>query len=156
MIKLTAATVMIALGIASAAVQAAPPAAGQPMIEIPVLARIVEKGEILADEDFIVELHTANEVRGAIPVTSAVGMEASRRLNAGAILRASDVARAQMVRRGEPVNIVVAKGGLSISTMGRALSGGAMGAPVRVVSTATNRTLEATVTGPGVVNIMTP
>jgi flagella basal body P-ring formation protein FlgA len=154
MIRFASTLVFFLLG--AAAVQAAPQAAGSQMIEVPVLARMIEKGETLSDEDFIVELRALNEGRGAIPVSSAVGMEVTRRLNAGAILRSSDVARAQMVRRGEPVNIVVAKGGLSITTTGRALSGGTLGAPVRVVSIVTNRTLEATVTGPGVVNLMTP
>lgn len=144
-----------AVFIALAGPAVASPVPAEP-VEVPVLARAVEKGETLEEADFTSEQRGPNEVRGALPLSAAVGMEARRRLNVGAVLRASDVMPPQMVRRGEPVNILVARGGLSISAMGRALSGGAVGDQVRVVSTSTNRTLEATVSGPGVVNIMAP
>jgi flagella basal body P-ring formation protein FlgA len=80
-------------------------------------------------------------------------MEAQRALSAGTVVRASDVIRPQLVRRGEPVTITLRDGGLSISTEGRALGSGAAGDFVRVVSLSTNRTLDGVVEGTGAIRV---
>ena len=80
-------------------------------------------------------------------------MEAARALPAGAMVRGSDVIRPQLVRRGEPVTIALRDGGLSITAQGKALSGGAAGDFVRVVSLATNHTLDGVVEGTGAVRV---
>ena len=63
------------------------------------------------------------------------------------------VAATRLVRRGEPVSVVVRSGSLSIATPGKALGGGAAGDLVRVVVAATNRTLDGIVHAPGEVRV---
>ncbi len=134
-------------------------AAAQPVpatVEVPVLTRPVEKGELLSAADFTTDALSAAQARGALIPVNAAGMEALRRLAAGAPVRAHDLIRPQLVRRGEPVTIVVRSGGLAITAQGRALSGGASGDLVRVVNAATSRTLEGTVEKAGHVRIVAP
>ncbi|RJF85748.1 flagellar basal body P-ring formation chaperone FlgA [Sphingomonas cavernae] len=116
-------------------------------VDTPVLVRVIEKGEPISPGDFAVEPRPASVARGAIAPIEAAGLEAARRLMAGAPVRAADLAKPQMVRRGEAVTIALRSGALSITTAGRALSGGGKGDPVRVVSLSTNRTLDAVIEG---------
>jgi flagella basal body P-ring formation protein FlgA len=140
-----------------AALLAAAPAAApvHPMVDVPVLGRTVERGEMLSASDFAVEQRAPGWARGATPVASAVGLQAAHRLGAGTVVRGADLMRPQLVKRGETVTIAFDTGGLKITTKGRALSGGGVGDPVRVMSTATNRTLDATVEGSGRVRLAT-
>jgi flagella basal body P-ring formation protein FlgA len=145
------------LGFALAGFAAAAQAQKLPaQVEAPVLARAVEKGELLGQADFALAELSPAQARGAIGPADAAGKEALRRLAAGAPVRASDLTRPQLVRRGETVTLIVRSGGLAITTQGRALSGGGAGDLVRVVNAATSRTLEATVEKPGQVRIVAP
>lgn len=130
--------------LASASVQAA---------DVSVLARAVARGEVLAADDFDMADRTAAQGRGALAAADAGGKEAMRNLPAGSVVRMSDVVVPRLVRRGEPVQVTVKSGGLAIATTGRALGSGAAGDLVRVVVTATNRTLDGIVDGPGQVRI---
>lgn len=126
------------------------------VVETPVLARAVERGEVLSSSDFGVEEKTAAQARGAVDPQKADGMEAFRRLAAGAVVRTSDIIAPRLVRRGEPVTINVRSSGLTISAVGRALNDGAAGDRVRVVADATSRTLDGVVEGSGAVRIAAP
>jgi flagella basal body P-ring formation protein FlgA len=53
------------------------------------------------------------------------------------------------VRRGEPVMLVYEAPGMSLSMRARALEDAAVGQSVRLLNTASNRTIDAIVTGPG-------
>lgn len=53
------------------------------------------------------------------------------------------------VRRGETVTLTYAAPGLSLTMRARALEDGAVGDNVRFLNTASNRTIDAVVTGPG-------
>ena len=123
---------------------------------VPVLARAIAKGELLAADDFTIEPRSAAQARGGIPAREAMGKEAARNLPVGTVLRATDVIVPRLVRRGEPVTINVRSGGLTIATAGRALGSGANGDLVRVVSLSTNRTLDGVVEGPSAVRVATP
>lgn len=125
-------------------------------VEAPVLGRMVERGEIVSASDFTTEAVPASQARGAITPETAEGMEASRRLRVGSVVRASDIIPPRLVRRGEPVTIQVRSGGLTISTAGRALANGGMGDLVRVVANSTNKTLDAEVEGSGAVRVTAP
>ena len=53
------------------------------------------------------------------------------------------------VRRGETVTLVYQAPGMSLTMRARALEDGAIGQPVRLMNTSSNRTIDAVVTGPG-------
>lgn len=125
-------------------------------VQVAVLAHPVEKGTRLEAGDFATEPRSAAAARGALAAEDAAGMEAARRLAAGAIVRRSDVMQPQLVRRGEPVTIRIVSGALVITASGRALNGGGQGEMVRVVTNATNRTLDGTIEGSGTVRIAAP
>ncbi|MGK6356707.1 flagellar basal body P-ring formation chaperone FlgA [Sphingomonas sp. DT-207] len=125
-------------------------------VPVAVLAHPVEKGTRLEAADFAVEPRALASARGALRAEDAAGMEASRRLAAGAIVRRSDVMQPQLVRRGEPVTIRIVSGSLVITTGGRALGSGGQGEMVRVVANATSRTLDGIVDGSGTVRVAAP
>lgn len=119
----------------------------------PVLARVVERGEVLSKADFETARVLPAIARNALSPAEAAGREATRRLNAGAPVRAGDLTAARVVRRGESVTISLVSGALKITSAGRALSDAGRGDPVRVLALATNRTLEGIATAPGEVRL---
>ncbi len=127
-----------------------------PAVPTHVLVRTIERGDILSAADFAEEDRTPAQARGAAAPEALAGREATRRLMAGSVVRTSDAAEPRLVKRGEPVAIHIRSGGLVISTTGRALADGREGDLVRVVATATNRTLDAQVEGSGAVRIAAP
>lgn len=132
----------------------APPAPAT--VEVPVLVRPVERGEMLTVADFEQAPRAPGLAIGAVAAARAAGRELVRALPAGAVVRATDTVPPRLVRRGEPVVINLRARGLLIATAGRALNAGAMGDLVRVVATATNRTFDAVVEGSGAVRLGTP
>lgn len=126
------------------------------VVETAVLDRVVERGDVISAGDFTIGEVPATQARGAMTAEGADGMEATRRLQPGAVVRASDLTTPRLVRRGEPVTINVRSGGLVISTAGRALGNGSKGDLVRVVANSTNRTLDAQVEGAGAVRVTAP
>lgn len=132
-----------------AAVAVSPPTS----VEVSVLTHAVARGDRLAADDFGADTRSPAQGRGALPASQAAGQEATRNLAVGSIVRASDVIAPRLVRRGEPVTITVRAGSLSIATAGRALGSGGTGDLVRVVITATNRTLDGTVVASGEVRV---
>ncbi len=144
----------LVLLIGAACIAAADPPATEPQLAGVVLDRAVEAGELLTTGDLVEQMLTPSLARAGLRLRDVVGMEAARRLAAGNIVRATDIVRPQLVRRGEPVTINIRSGTLVISAAGRALGNGAAGASVRVVAGPTNRTLDAIVEGPGAVRVM--
>ena len=88
--------------------------------------------------------------RGA-PDTMAelVGMEAKRSLRANRALRNTDFKPPSVIRKGEPVTLVYAKGGLMLTVGGRALEDAAQGEPVRIMNNYSNRSIDAVASGAG-------
>ena len=132
----------------------APARAAPAQVEVAVLARPVQRGEILSADDFVYEKRSPNMGRGAIEADAAKGMEAVRPLSPGSVVRVSDIIAPRLVRRGEPVLIAYKTGALTITTQGRALASAGAGEPVRVVTTSTQRTLDGFVAGNGLVRIV--
>lgn len=125
-------------------------------VQVAVLAHPIEKGTRLEPGDFASEPRPPAAARGALSAEDASGMEAARNLSTGMVVRRSDLMKPQLVRRGEPVTIRIVSGALVITASGRALNGGGQGEMVRVVTNATNRTLDGTIEGSGTVRIAAP
>lgn len=60
------------------------------------------------------------------------------------------------IRRGESATVSFQSTGISLSMRARALEDGAVGQSVRFLNTTSNRTIEATVTGPGAARVDAP
>lgn len=115
---------------------------------VTVLAHPVERGALLTAADFTLEERPDGTVAAEIGPDQAEGQEAVRWLPAGTMLRRTDIASPRLVKRGEPVTLRIRSAGLLISTSGRSLADGRRGDTVRVMATATRRTLEGQVEGP--------
>lgn len=144
---------MIALALLAAAGPLTPAPAPA---DAPVLARAVEKGEMLSASDFTTAPLAAAAARGATQPRDAEGQEATRRLAAGSPVRATDITAPRVVRRGEAVTIALVSDGLRITATGRALADAGKGEVVRVLNLSTNRTLNAVADSPGQVRLIAP
>lgn len=125
-------------------------------VPVAVVQQTVARGERIEMGDLSIETRPEASARGALRPDEALGMEATRVLSAGTLLRRGDVMKPQLVKRGEPVTAKIVSGAMVITAAGRALGGGAQGDPVRIVVTATNRTVDGVVDGTGSVRISTP
>ena len=129
-------------------------AAPEADVRVAVLAHSVEKGDRLAAADLTDALTPATAARGGLALADIAGMEASRRIAAGSVVRDADLVRPQLVRRGEQVTLSIRRDGLVITSAARALASAALGETVRVVTLSTNRTVDAVVEGSAAVRIV--
>ena len=136
---------------AVAVAQAASMAAEVPW---PALNRAVERGQVFTEQDFVTQPTQARATGSLLPLERVVGKAAAHAIPEGTFLRASDIIEPQLVYRGAPVTLRVQIGGILITSPGRALADGRMGMPVRVFSNVSNRTLDAVVQGPAIVNLV--
>lgn len=147
-----AAAVVLALSSSMAAGQAVVPV----QAAATVTARMLMRGDTLTAADLAEAMVPASLARGAVSAASAVGMAVRRTVPEGSVLRPIDLEAPALVKRGDSVTIEMIKGPMRITTGGKALDNGASGRSVRVVSTSTNRTVDAVVYGPGTVRMMLP
>src|SRR5258708_20133535 len=71
----------------------------------------------------------------------------------GQALRTEDLIKPQIVQRNEAVTIYYEVPGIMLTVRGKAVEAGAMGDVVGVLNIQSNRTVQATVIGPGRVTI---
>jgi flagella basal body P-ring formation protein FlgA len=122
-----------------------------PTLEIVTLAHAVDRGTVLKDGDIVVERRPRAEIsRDALfDPERAHGLAVRSNLPAGAILRAADLTKPEVVQRNDMVTLTYAMPGLTLTVRGKALEGGAQGDVISVVNEQSKRTLQAVVTGPG-------
>lgn len=120
-------------------------------IMVPVLARAMNRGEIIDKSDVTMIRLRANRSNRAVVTDKSKlpGMAVQRYLSAGTVIRQNDIDPPLLVQKGELVIVLFNAPGLSLTTQARALENGARGALIRVVNTQTNRILEVNVTAPG-------
>ncbi len=117
-----------------------------------VVRRDVERGEVLGPDD--VEVRAGRPVRGALTDPDrAVGKRARRSLRAGAPLAASDLETVPVVSRGDLVRLVARVGGVTASTLGRALEPAGLGERIRVENLTSGRTVAGVLRESGVVDV---
>jgi flagellar basal body P-ring formation protein FlgA len=126
-------------------------------VEAAVLARTIERNEILKSSDVVLERRTKAEV-GAEAATRdrAVGMQARRQLRAGQAIRAADLSKPDLVQRDQNVTLIYDAPGIYLTMRGKALDNGTEGDVVNVMNLQSKRTLSGTVTGRGQVSITPP
>jgi flagella basal body P-ring formation protein FlgA len=120
-------------------------------LEVVTLANSVDRGTVLKDADVVVERRPRADVsRDALTDPErARGLAARSNLQAGAILRAADPTKPEVVQRNDMVTLSYAMPGLMLTVRGKALDGGAEGDIISVVNEQSKRTLQAVITGPG-------
>ena len=123
-------------------------------VEAAVLARNVERNEILKSSDVVVERRPKAEV-GTDPAARdrAVGMQARRQLRAGQAIRTADLVKPDLVQRDQNVTLIYEAPGIYLTMRGKALENGTEGDVVNVMNLQSKRTLSGTVTGRGQISI---
>jgi flagella basal body P-ring formation protein FlgA len=127
-------------------------------IEVAVLNRPLGRGETAAAADFVFE----KRVREGVPsdaqteLQTLAGRVARRALQAGAVVRSGDLARPEIVARGDVVTIVYEVPGMTLTLRGRASDAGAQGDIIAVVNPQSKKTLQAQIIAPGKVSVSAP
>ncbi len=123
-------------------------------VEAAVLARGLERNEILKSSDVLVERRPKSEVgNDAALRDGAVGMQARRQLRAGQALRVTDLAKPDLVTRDQNVTLIYESSGLYLTIRGKALEGGTEGDAVNVLNLQSKRTVSGIVVGRGQVSV---
>lgn len=128
-------------------------------IEAAVLARGVERNEVLKASDVVVERRPKAEVgTDATSRDRAVGMQARRQLRVGQALRNADIAKPDLVQRDQAITLIYEAAGLYLTIRGKALEGGTEGDVVNVLNLQSKRTVSGVVIGRGqvAVSVATP
>jgi flagella basal body P-ring formation protein FlgA len=123
-------------------------------VEAAVLARNVERNEVIKSSDVVVERRAKAEVGGDVASRNrAVGMQARRQLRAGQALKTADLAKPDLVTRDQTVTLIYEAAGLYLTIRGKALEGGTEGDVVSVLNLQSKRTVSGVVIGRGQVSI---
>lgn len=128
-------------------------------VEAAVLARGVERNEVLKASDVITERRPKAEVGGDVAARDrAVGMQMRRQLRAGQVLRVTDIAKPDLVQRDDNVTLIYESTGLYLTMRGKALENGTEGDTVNVLNLQSKRTVFGVIVGRGqvAISIATP
>jgi len=122
-----------------------------PVLDVPVLARPMARGEIIEAGDIEWVRMRADRIRAdaITSETALIGQEARRSLRSGEALRGYDLREPAAITRGETVALVFQSGPLTLTARARALENAALGQTTRFVNLQSNRTVEGVVEGPG-------
>jgi flagella basal body P-ring formation protein FlgA len=123
-------------------------------VEAAVLARSVERNEVIKSSDVMVERRPKAEVGSdAAARDNVVGMQARRQLRAGQAVRVIDLAKPDLVVRDQNVTLIYESGGLYLTIRGKALEGGTEGDAINVLNLQSKRTVSGVVVGRGQVSV---
>jgi flagella basal body P-ring formation protein FlgA len=120
------------------------------MIEVATLTRPLRQGEAIKGSDVTIERRPKIETgTDAVSPEQAIGMAVRQPMRAGQAVRVNDLMKPVAVQRNDPVTIVYEMPGVLLSIRGKAVEAGSVGDIISVVNVQSNRTVQATVTGPG-------
>ena len=123
-------------------------------VEVAVLTRNVDRGDLLRSSDLVVERRPKADVGGdAASRDRAVGMQMRRPLRTSQPLKAADLVKPDLVQRDQNVTLIYQTAGLYLTTRGKALDNGTEGDTVSVLNPQSKRTITGIVTGRGQVTI---
>lgn len=127
------------------------------LIPVPVMREMTRAGTIIGQRDIeIINLPARSVKSGMILSFEDIdGMTPRRLLHAGKPILDNEIEAPQIVSRGEMITITFEDGPLSLSTEGRALQNGAKGDVVRVVNSASNKTIQGLITADKQVSVIT-
>jgi flagellar basal body P-ring formation protein FlgA len=112
--------------------------------------RAIALGQVIKSSDVMIERRPKTEV---IAVEDVLGFAAKRALKPGQVIRAGDVMKQELVVRNDTVTIYYEAPGMVLTIRGKALDSGSMGDVVNVLNIQSKRTIQATVSGSGRVNV---
>jgi len=129
------------------------PALATNTVEVPVVNRSMDSGEILTRDHLSVRtIELSHLPRGAVLTTDdLVGLELLRNLQAGNPVRADQVRTPPTTRRGQTVLIEFNLPGIQLQAQGEAMEDGHQGQAIKVLNKASSKVITASVAGNGIV-----
>ena len=123
--------------------------------EVPIAARPLAKGTLIAERDLVMARMNVNQIpRDAVQKTSdIIGLQASKDLNYGEVLRNTKIAQPLAVQAGDRVTMVYKKGLLEATAKGIAIDSGIVGQSVKVKNESSKRTVSGLVREQGLVEV---
>lgn len=124
--------------------------------EVPVATRPLGKGEIITENDILVQKMKNDEIAltKRITPTDLIGKEVRRAIRAGDIIDSSLVRNQVIVEKGQTVDMHYVKGGLSLKTQGKSLDSGALNDTVRIQNLQSKTILEGVVIDKNTVSVI--
>ena len=128
------------------------------VIDVPAPVRDMSIGETIAEDDLTTIEMPADRASAALITStdSLVGQATRRALRARTPLFAYDVKKPIAIKKGDLVTVVYALPGIELTAQGQAQSDAAKGDTVSILNTHSHRTIEARVTGAGIVSVSAP
>jgi flagella basal body P-ring formation protein FlgA len=125
-------------------------------IEAAVTTRALARGEIVKAGDVVIERRAKAEFTNEPPAPAAevVGLAARRVVRAGQPLRNADLAKPEIVHRGDVVTLHYEVPGIVISMRGKTTESGALGDTVNVLNEQSKRTIQGVISSPGHVTVV--
>ena len=123
------------------------------MQAVPVLARPLARGDIIAESD----LKTVNQLLGAVgkgiilDTRQIVGMQLSRPLDVGSSLRTNQLKKPKVIKRGQQVTLVANMNGLKVKSQGKAMRDAVAGERVIATNLSSGKQVEGTALSDGTV-----
>ena len=119
--------------------------------EVVTLLRPVERGEVIKDNDVVIERRPRADVGRELirNADQAVGLAARAAMQAGRPLRVADLMKPEVVQRNETVTLVYNVPGIMLTVRGKATEGGAEGDVISVLNEQSKRTVQGVVVAPG-------
>jgi flagella basal body P-ring formation protein FlgA len=121
----------------------------QKMIKVPVLTRLVRRGEIVRARDVALRAVDQSKVPASAVIQRAdiVGQSARRSLPSGMPVRDGDLEAPTLVRRGALVTMEIKTPMMRLTARGKALDSGTLGETVRIRNIQSKRVIQGTVVG---------
>jgi flagella basal body P-ring formation protein FlgA len=118
----------------------------------------IASGQVLNISDLAIERRPKAGLTSTTLTTveQAQGLSAKHALRAGQVIHQADVAKPELVGRGETVTIVFQVPGIMLTILGKANEPGALGDVISVLNVQSKHTVQATVVGPGRVSVNAP
>ena len=126
--------------------------------QVPVLRNKVNPGDTISKSDIEWKEMPADRV-GRNYVTEMdelIGQSPKRVLMPGQPVRIGDVQKPLTVAKNAMVTMTVSSRGMTLTALGRAIDAGATGDVIQVMNVQTKKTVQATVAGPNLVQVMMP
>ena len=118
----------------------------------------IASGQVLNISDLAIERRPKAGLTSTTLTTveQAQGLSTKHALRAGQVIHQADLAKPELVGRGETVTIVFQVPGITLTIIGKANDPGALGDLISVLNVQSKHTIQATVIGPARVSVNAP
>jgi flagellar basal body P-ring formation protein FlgA len=118
------------------------------MVRVPTLNKTVQNGRVIEEKDIEWTTIRALSVGDSIIQDAAllIGSTPRKSILSGNPVRLTDIEKPKVITRGDSVTLVFDKGGMYLTTKGRAMEDGTIGDIIKISNVSSNRQIEGRVT----------